>query len=126
MHLLPGEKKIWAKSTNTDFHWQSIDGNGNVHKQKCTEALNQGLKFTVFNFLFCFSDPNCMKSIHLMKTKMENDFCAMENDFCVADATRVADVTTGYNMVALPIILNHIEFIPFAANHGALAQQCGN
>ena len=53
--------------------------------------------------------------VHLMKKKMENDFC-------VADATSVADATTGYHMLALSTILNHIKLISFSVKNGTLVQ----
>ena len=56
-----------------------------------------------------------MKTVHFVQRKMGNDFC-------VADATSVADATTGHFMLALPIILNHIKFISFSVNHGTLVQ----
>ena len=53
--------------------------------------------------------------VHLMKKKMENDFC-------VVDATSVADPTTGYYMLALTIILNHIKLISFSVKNGTILQ----
>ena len=50
----------------------------------------------------------------------------MENDFCVAEATSVADATTGYYMLALPIILNHIKLISFSVKNGTLVQHYAN
>ena len=50
----------------------------------------------------------------------------MENDFCVAYATSVVDATTGYYMLALPIILNHINLISFSVKNGTLVQHYAN
>ena len=34
---------LWPQSDNPDCDWQSMAGIGNIHKNACTEALNQGL-----------------------------------------------------------------------------------
>ena len=60
-----------------------------------------------------------MKSVHLIKKKMESGFC-------VADATSVADATFAHYMLGLPIILNHIKVISFSINHSTLVQHYGN
>ena len=60
-----------------------------------------------------------MKSVHLIKKKLESDFC-------VADATSVADATFGHYMLGLPIILNHITVVSFSINHSTLVQHHGN
>ena len=60
-----------------------------------------------------------MKSVHLIKKKLESDFC-------VADATSVADATFGHYMLGLPMILNHIKVISFTINHSTLVQHYGN
>ena len=49
-----------------------------------------------------------MKMVHLMKKKS------------------VADATTGYYMLALPIILNHIKLISFSVKNGTLVQHYAN
>ena len=54
-----------------------------------------------------------MKSVHLIKKKLESDFC-------------VADATFGHYMLGFPIILNHIKVISFSINHSTLVQQYGN
>ena len=46
----------------------------------------------------------------------------MENDFLCRGRYKRQDAITGYHMLALPIILNHIKLISFSVKNGTLVQ----